>query len=131
MRIILRLIAYFIGNILGLVLAGYFLPAFAVDYRLESLAVVGGLLTAVNIFVRPALKMIFAPLIFITLGLFTVAINAFLLYVIDFISPYITINGIDTLLYGTLILSVANMISGWSAKIFTHQESVPPSDNNN
>lgn len=131
MSIILRLISYFIGNILGLILAGYFFPDFIVDYHLENIATVAGLLMAVNIFVRPALKMIFAPLIFVTLGLFTIIINASLLYIIDFISPYITINGLDTLLYGTLILSAGNIISGWSAKIFARQESVPPIENNN
>jgi uncharacterized membrane protein YvlD (DUF360 family) len=45
-------------------------------------------------------------------------INGFVLYLIDFISDYITINGIGALLYGSIIISISTMLVAWSAHLF-------------
>lgn len=128
MGIILKLAAYFIGNLLGLILSSKYLAGFILSGEPRHIATVAGLLVLANIFIKPFLRLVFSPIIFLTIGLFTIIINTGVLYLIDFISDYITINGISALFYGTLIISAANLITRWSAKLFikeSHQPSQP------
>ncbi len=121
MKLLLRLASYLVGNALGLLLAARLLPDFQISLIWQEFSTVILFLTAGNIFLRPILKLIFTPLILLTLGLFTIIINAGILYLIDFSSIYITIKGLPTLLYGTLIISVANLLVHWSVKLFIRE----------
>ena len=71
-----------------------------------------------------ALKTILAPLVWLTLGLFTIVINAGVLTLVDFFTTDITINGLVALLYGTLIISAANLVVGMSVKSFIKENVV-------
>ena len=46
----------------------------------------------------------------ITLGLFNLVINGGLLYIVDKYSQNLTINGLPALIYGTLIITIVNVI---------------------
>ncbi len=106
----LSLISYFTGNILGLLIANQYIDGFEISANLKHVAIIALLLTMGNIVVRPILKMIFAPLIWITLGLFIIIINASILFAVDFISNLITINGLEALIYSTLTISISVVI---------------------
>lgn len=118
MKLLLRIFSYIIGNFIGLYAASYLLPAFQITPNPEKILVVALFLLAGNIFIKPILKLLLSPLIILTLGLFMLVINGFVLYLIDFISDYITINGIGALLYGSVIISLSTMLVAWSAHIF-------------
>ena len=124
MKLLWRIATIFPGNVVGLVAAAYFLPDFQVNLNLNNLAFAAGLLTLGNIFVKPALKTILAPLVWLTLGLFTIVINAGVLTLVDFFTTDITINGLVALLYGTLIISAANLVVGMSVKSFIKENVV-------
>lgn len=126
MRLLLRILSFFVGNALGLLLAARFLPDFEITRSWPELGTVTLLLMAGNIFLKPFLKLIFTPLIFLTLGLFTIVINAAILYLIDFSSVYITISGLLALLYGTIIISAANLVVHWSVKLFIRETERAP-----
>jgi putative membrane protein len=126
MKLFLRILSFFVGNALGLLLAARFLPDFEITTSWPELGTVTLLLVAGNIFLKPFLKLIFTPLILLTLGLFTIIINAGILYLIDFSSVYITINGLPALLYGTLVLSAANLVVHWSVKLFIRETEQAP-----
>jgi putative membrane protein len=121
MKLLLRILSFFVGNALGLLAAARFLPDFEIATSWPELGTVTLLLVAGNIFLKPILKLVFTPLILLTLGLFTIIINAGILYLIDFSSVYITIKGLDTLLYGTLIVSITNLLVHWSVKLFIRE----------
>ena len=70
----------------------------------------GCALGALNFFVRPILKLLTLPLIVATLGFFTVAINATLLWFVARWLDAVTLSGFTTLLWATLIVSVVNMV---------------------
>ncbi len=110
MHFLTRAVVLFICNAVALFAAAYFVSGFTVAPGWESYAKVALILTIINIFIRPLLKAILSPLIFITLGLGVVVVNAVILYAVDAFSPDLTIAGLYPLVYATLIISVVNAI---------------------
>ena len=64
------------------------------------------ILGLVNTFIRPLIEFISLPLNFITLGLFSLVINALLFLLVAKLSPGFQIDGFVSGLLGALILSV-------------------------
>lgn len=107
-----RIIITFVANAIGFLVAGYFLPGFTISGSITDFAIVTGLLTLINLLIRPIIRLILGPLVLVTLGLFNIVINGFILYVIDFYFQNIKIDELVTLLYATIILTIINMILG-------------------
>jgi putative membrane protein len=110
MRLIIRFIITFLANLLALILAARLLEGFSVTPAAESFFVVALLLTITNFFLRPILKFFLAPLIFLTLGLFSIIVNASLLLLVDKFSDQLTISGLGTLLAATIVIAIVNGI---------------------
>jgi putative membrane protein len=73
-------------------------------------AVVLGL---VNTFIRPIVKLFTLPINFITLGLFSLVINMFMLYLVSWIVPGIDTVGIFSTFLAALIISLVTTILYW------------------
>lgn len=116
MKFFPRLIFSFFSNIIALWAVGYFVTGFEISSDLKSFALVAAIFTVLNIFLRPILKLILSPVIVLTLGLGIILVNVLILYILDFISAEITINGLLPLLYAALIISVFNILFHFSAK---------------
>lgn len=90
------------------------------DFFLSGVTVVGGIiggyllagavLGALNTFVRPLLKLLTLPLIIGTLGLFTIVINAAILWFVARSLDAVTISGILPLLWATAIISAVQLV---------------------
>lgn len=94
----------------------YFLPGFAVSGNPAEVAAAAGLLTLLNIFIRPGLKLLLGPFIILSFGLLIIVLNALLLYIVDIFSAGISIDGAGTLLIATLAISFINIIASISAR---------------
>jgi putative membrane protein len=106
-----RFLAKVLVSALALWLADVLLPGFAVTGGFITYGLAGLLLGTLNTFVRPILKLLTFPLILITLGLFTVIINAGILwFVAHTLSSSIYIDGLWTLLWVTFIISAVQTI---------------------
>ncbi|MFA7201434.1 MAG: phage holin family protein [Candidatus Paceibacterota bacterium] len=110
MHFLTRIIILFICNAIALFAAVYFVNGFSIAPGWESYAKVALILTIINIFIRPLLKAILSPLIFITLGIGVLVVNAVILYAVDSFSPELTVAGLYPLVYATLLISVVNAI---------------------
>ncbi|OFY95555.1 MAG: hypothetical protein A2491_13645, partial [Bacteroidetes bacterium RIFOXYC12_FULL_35_7] len=75
----LRLIFHILSNALGIWAAARLVPGIFFDGDWRWLILAGAVLGFVNFFVKPIVKIISLPLIWITLGLFTVVINVLML----------------------------------------------------
>ena len=76
-----------------------------IDLLLASL-----LLGILNAFVRPILMLIALPLLIFTLGLFTLVINALLLYFVGtLLAPHFTVDSFRFAFVGALIISVISV----------------------
>ncbi|WP_127784235.1 phage holin family protein [Rhodococcus sp. X156] len=72
--------------------------------------------TVVNAAIRPVVKLLSLPLLIVTLGLFTLVINALMLWLTAWISQAtdygLTISGFGAAFWGALIVSLVNWLLG-------------------
>ncbi|MEK7149471.1 MAG: phage holin family protein [Patescibacteria group bacterium] len=116
MKFLARLIFSFFSGLLALWAATYFIKGFAVSGDLKNFLTVAAIFTLINLFIRPILKLVLTPVIFLTFGLGIIVVNALTLYILDYFSQSVSIDGVSSLIYATLIISVVNIILHFSAK---------------
>ncbi len=110
---IMSIIIGLIANIVALYLAHLWVAGFAINGGWEAYIISGLVLGALNLIVKPILKILTHPLIVISLGLFIIVINAVLLWLAAQFTGYISIENIYALLWATLIISVVNFFTHW------------------
>ena len=118
MKLIGRFIFHIFSNAIALLVAAYFVPGFTFRGDFLAILVTATILTLINIFIKPLFSFFFGPIIILTLGLFSIVINAATLYILDIYSAPLTIQGYLPLLYGTLIVTAVNMVLEFISKRF-------------
>ena len=103
MNMIIRLIT----NTTAVLLAAYLIPMVTID-SFPTGVVVAVVLGAVNMFIKPILKILTFPLTILTLGLFSFVLNALLVYVIAMVVPGFSISGF----LGALLFSIVVALFG-------------------
>ncbi len=116
MKIIAKPLLAFVSNFVALLAAGYFVPGFLITQDIITLLWVTGALTLLNLIIRPIIKLLLTPIIVLTLGIASLAINAGMLYLLDYLSVNVTITGIQSLIYATLIVSLINITVDFAAR---------------
>lgn len=110
MKFLFKLILHVAANGLAIFVAAYFIKEIKFTGDWIDYAIVGAVLTVANLVIRPILKVISAPIIFITMGLFSLVINAALLFAVDWFIESLSISGIMGYVWGSLIIAVINAI---------------------
>jgi len=107
----LQLIFRLIINIFALWLAAQFVSGIDYHNNWRVLVVAGVILGLLNMFIKPILKVITAPCLWLLLGiLFPIVVNFLILYLAAWLVPGFQIEGILAGILGTLIISVLNFI---------------------
>jgi len=117
MKLIGKIILFIIVNALAILIAAHFITGFIFQGNLTDLLAAAAILTLCNIFIRPLLKLILAPLIVLTFGLLSIAINAFFLYILDKFSSSLMITGLVPLILATVIVSLVNIAANLLTKL--------------
>jgi putative membrane protein len=104
-----RLISLYLGNALAFLVAAFLIPGFDLIGSLKGFFLLILIVTVIHMIVRPVIKIVFSPIIIISLGLFNIVINALILYIVDIYSRNISIDGLIALLFGTLLISVIGL----------------------
>ncbi len=107
---IIGFLLHIIANALAILTAVWLLPNVVFNYEFFALLKLALILALVNAFLKPVLKLVFSPLILITLGLFTFVINIFLLWLVIYFIPELSIRGFYAYFMTTIILSAFNFI---------------------
>jgi putative membrane protein len=123
-------------NTLAVLVAVYVVPGIRFkDNSLWTPFVTSLVLGILNAFIRPILMLLALPLLIVTLGLFTLVINALLLYFVSFLlGNYFEVDNFGAAFLGALTISVVslllNLVTGGSrARVrFHHQRRPPDSD---
>lgn len=68
------------------------------------------ILAVLNTFLKPVLEFVSIPVTLLTLGLFLLAINAFILYLAQFLSSGFKVEGFWPAFWGSIIISVVSYI---------------------
>ena len=110
MGYILRMII----NAIALGAAAWLLPGITYGGNLLNLALVALIFGAINAIIRPILSLLTCPLQILTLGLFTLVINALMLLLLSWLSGVFglefAVDGFLTALIGSIIVSVVSIL---------------------
>jgi putative membrane protein len=104
MGLIIRILA----NSAAIWAADRLVPGFVFTGTYVDLLVAGVVLGLINALVRPILNIISFPIIFLTLGLFSLVINIFLLYLAASFLPSLQIQSLSAAFWGLIIISLVN-----------------------
>lgn len=110
MHFLLKILGKFLVNIVAIILLGKFFSDFIIANGPLSYAIAAIVLTLVNVFIRPVLKLITFPFILITFGLFNIVLHIVILYITDALTPALSIGSTPTLVWASLILGIINSI---------------------
>ena len=107
---IAKFIVAMFANGIGLYLVGRYVPGAHVPLTVQGLLVAAFVLSLINFLIRPLLKIVFTPLIIVTLGLATLLVNGITLYILERAVSTVSFGGLIPLGYATLILTAVNFI---------------------
>jgi putative membrane protein len=131
-RQLLRFLQSWIINTVAVLVAVMILHnGISYDNKMENLLVASLLLGILNAFVRPILMLIALPLLIFTLGLFTLVINALLLYWVGaLLQPHFEVKSFGYAFLGALIISfismTLNVLTGNTKARISIQRRPPP-----
>ncbi len=100
-----------IVNAFAIYLADSFIKGVEFSGDIWILLIAGLVLGILNFVLKPILKVISAPLIILTLGIFTIIINIFILWLLQIILPELSIVGFWAYIWVIIIVSVLNFIT--------------------
>jgi putative membrane protein len=110
-------------NALAFFLASQFLEGFAFGEGWLSPIIAGLTITLLNIFVKPILRFLSFPVVFISGGLFLILINALILYLTEYLIMTMDIEGVTmeidkllTYIIAAIIFGFANWLIHWFLK---------------
>lgn len=106
----MRLIARFLVIAAAVWIVAAVVPGVVVREGVESYLVIALIFAAVNLLVRPVLKLLSFPLLLLTLGLFLIVINAALLGLTAALTERMTIDGIGSAVLASLVISAVTWI---------------------
>lgn len=107
----MKLLFRLFSNVLAVWIAYALVPGFIVNGGIKEFVVAGILLGLFNLIIKPIIKIISAPIILLTLGLFTLIINAFLLLLVDYLLDFVIIQTYGALFWSTVAIGIVNMIA--------------------
>ncbi|MBX4195684.1 phage holin family protein [Candidatus Parcubacteria bacterium] len=106
MKIIIRLVV----SALAVAIAVKLLPGVHVSGGVQTYVILAVVLAAINMFVKPILTLLTLPLSIMTLGLFTIVINALLILLADRLVEGFSVDSFLWALAFGLVLSIVHAV---------------------
>jgi len=110
MGLLIRLVV----NAVALIVVAYVVPGIHVN-GIGSALVAAVVLGVVNAVLRPILVVVSLPLELVTLGLFTLVINALLFWMVGALHVGLTVDGFWPAFWGAIVMSIVS----WLISLFT------------
>lgn len=104
-------------NLLALVIAGSAIPGIRIQ-SLQMGIIAAGILGIVNAVIRPVVLILTLPINLLTLGLFTLVINAALLKLVSDLVPGFVIDSFRAAFFGALLVSIIS----WIVNVFVSSD---------
>ena len=99
---------------LAVILATQIVPGFTVTST-KAAFLTAVVLSLLNVAVRPVLFLLTLPVNILSLGLFTLVLNGFMLWLTAALLPGVGVRGIGTAILGAIIISVVSTLINWIA----------------
>jgi putative membrane protein len=110
MKLLTALLIRIIANSAAIWVASYAISGFSFSGNSRDWLIAGLVLAILNSLVKPILKLATCPVIILTLGLFSVIINIFVLFLAERILPNLEITGLWAAFWGVIIISLVNYV---------------------
>lgn len=94
---------------LTIMFTAWLVPGIGVE-NFQSAMLVTVIMALINIFVRPLIVLITLPINILTLGIFTLIINAFLFMLAGYLAPGFEVDGFISAFLGSVVLSFLGLI---------------------
>lgn len=104
MSLLIRWLCY----ALAIIFTSWIVPGIEVSSFMNALFVVV-VIALINTFIRPFLEIITLPINVLTLGIFSLVINALLLMLAGFLAPGFEVEGFLSALIGSILLSLFSL----------------------
>ncbi|HMP67644.1 MAG TPA: phage holin family protein [Candidatus Paceibacterota bacterium] len=101
-------ITHWIFSTIAILIAAYLLPG--VTVTLLGAVILAVVLGIINVFIKPIVLILTLPINILTLGLFSLVINALLIMLAAMIVPDFSVSGFWTALFFSIIVSLINTI---------------------
>jgi putative membrane protein len=109
-RLILRLLI----NMAAFWVASYFIADIQVTGSFFSWVLLAIIFALVNTFIRPLVRLLSLPLTIVTLGLFTLVINALMLMLTGWLAgDILTVGGFIPAFLGSIVISIVSTVLSW------------------
>jgi putative membrane protein len=106
----LRLIIHVLSNAIGIWAATRLVHGIHFYGSWKWLILAGAVLGLINFIIKPIIKLISLPLIWITLGLFTIVINVLLFNLVSHVVPHLVIDTWVAAFWAVIVISFINFI---------------------
>ena len=115
---IMKLVVQVLSNAIAIYIAAKIVAGFhfSGENSFVALLTAGFILGLINFFIKPVLKLISAPLILFTFGLFTIVINIAMLFLLAKLVPELTIDSLSAAFWGMIVISAVNFFIGAFSK---------------
>ncbi len=111
------LLLRWIINAVALWVAVQLVPGIRAPDNVVTLAATAAIFGLVNALIRPVLKLVTCPLILLTLGLFTLVINALMLWLTSWIAGFFdlgfAVDGVVAAVLGAVVVSIVSVVLSW------------------
>ncbi len=94
---------------LAIIFVAWLVPGIDVE-NFQSAMLVTVIIALINIFIRPLIVFITLPINILTLGIFTLVINALLLMLAGYLAPGVEVEGFLSAFIGSVILAFLGLI---------------------
>lgn len=94
---------------LAIIFVAWLVPGIEVE-NFQSAMLVTVIIALINIFIRPLIVFITLPINILTLGIFTLVINALLLILAGYLAPGVDVEGFLSAFIGSVVLAFLGLI---------------------
>ena len=106
MSILLR----FLGTLAAVILTIHLVPGVSAPGGWATILLVALVWSAISLTIKPVLHLLTLPITILTLGLFSLLINAFLFWLLAVIVPGFVVSGFVPALVGSIALAIFNWL---------------------
>ncbi len=108
----LKILIKWIAFALAVMFVAWVVPGITVANFLTAM-IATVVIVFINAFIKPVIKLLTLPINILTLGLFTLIINALLFMFVGYVVPGIEIDGFLSALIGSIVLSILSVGVAW------------------
>ncbi|MEK9184364.1 MAG: phage holin family protein [Patescibacteria group bacterium] len=107
-------IVHWIVSALAIGIAAYLIPG--IDVTLVGALVLAVVLGLINVFLKPLIGLITLPINIVTLGLFSLVVNALLIMLAGMVVPGFAVDGFWPAFFFSIVVSLINALFGGLGK---------------